>query len=89
MSKSESIPKMWETVKDLKPESIKTLKTSLKHMLELFQDTSNDNIEGTGFKRHKEEGDIIEIGSPATKAQKSDPSIENITCRQAFDEEGL
>ena len=89
MFKSESIPNMWETVQDLKPESINKLKTSLKHMQELSKDTSKDNLGGAGSKRDKEASGTEEIDSTGTKAQKSDASFENIMRFQAFNEEGL
>ena len=87
MSRLESIPKMWDKVKDLKPESIKQLQASLQHMQERFKDTNND-LAPAGSKRNIDEDETTEVESLSTKAPRTDSSIENITRLQTFGEEG-
>jgi hypothetical protein len=100
MPKTQSIPATWETVKNLKPESIQKLQEGLKNMQDTF--INKDNLVGAGSKRDKEdsvieetdpkkgkdESDIDGIDSAATKARKTGSLFDNIALRQAFDEEG-
>ena len=88
MSRVDSIPKMWDTVKDLKPESIKQLQASLQRMQELFKKDNNE-IAAAGSKRSAEGEEIDETESPSTKTGRTDSSIENIMCLQSSGEEGI
>jgi hypothetical protein len=100
MPKTQSIPGTWETVKNLKPESIQKLQAALKKMQDTF--INKDNPVGAGSKRGKEdsaiaetdpkkvkdESEIDEIDFAATKARKTGSFFDNIVRRQVFDEEG-
>ena len=56
MSKTESIPKLWETVKDLKPESLKELQATFKTMYEVSKINEDKiNLKSVGSKRVKED----------------------------------
>ena len=88
MSRADSIPKMWDTVKDLKPESIKQLHASLQRMQELFKKDNNE-IAAAGSKRSAEDEEIDETESLSTKAARTDSSIENIMRLQSSGEEGI
>ena len=90
MSRTVSIPKMWEAVEDLKPESIKKLQTSLKEMQEVLKYTNENSLAGLlSLLEPQDDSGMDEIESPAAKALKSDSSIENIARLQTFNEEGI
>jgi hypothetical protein len=97
MPKTQSIPTTWEAIKNLKPESIQKLQTALKNIQDTF--INKDNPVGAGSKRGKEDSPIeetdskkgkdeSEIDSATTKTRKTGSFLDNIACRQAFDEEG-
>ena len=79
MSKEESIPKLWDTTKDLKQESIKELHKSFKMMSETFttrlKKTHENNLKDMDSKRDKEgnaDDEKEEVDSSVTKRQKTD-----------------
>ena len=100
MLRTQSIPAAWEAVKDLKQESIKKLQVVLKNMQDTFinkdnsaaagskRDREENTIEESDLKKGKEESEIDEVGSAATKARKTGSFFDNITRRQVLDEEG-
>jgi hypothetical protein len=59
MPKTQSIPVTWETIKNLKPESIQKLQAPLKNMQDTF--INKDNPVGAGSKKGKDESEIDEI----------------------------
>ena len=87
MSKEDSIPKMWDMVKDLKSESINKLQTSLQRLQESFK--NNNEIASAGSKRSAQSEEIDETESLSTKAARTDSSIENIIRLQISGEEGI
>ena len=89
--KTESIPKLWETVKDLKSESLKELQATYKTMHDASKISEvKNNLKSAVFKRDKEDkddSDSDESDSSADKKPKRDLRIDNIE-RYAIDEEG-
>jgi hypothetical protein len=85
MPKTKSIPKMWEAVKDLKPESLEKLQTDIQNIQEALSSkgdrpsvgSKRGKEESTGgpidSKKGKEEIEIEEIDSEAVKARKMGP----------------
>ena len=100
MLRTQSIPAAWEAVKDLKQESIKKLQVALKNMQDTFINKDNSAVAGSkrgkeeiiieesDLKKGKEESEMDEIESTATKARKTGSFFDNITRRQVLDEEG-
>ena len=91
MPMTESIPKLWETVKDLKAESLKELQATFRTMSKASKiNEDKNNLKSAGSKRGKEDkeaSDSDESDSSADKKPKKDSHIENIE-RYVFDEEG-
>jgi hypothetical protein len=101
MPKTASIPKMWEAVKDLKPESLEKLHKAIQDMQEALASkgdrpsvgSKRGKEEATGgpidSKKGKEEIEIEEIDSEAVKARKMGSSFEHNLRNKGFDEEGI
>jgi hypothetical protein len=87
MSRADSIPKMWDMVKDLKPESINKLQASLQRLQESFK--KDNEIASAGSKRSAEGEEIDETESPPTKTTRMGSPIENIMRLQNPGEEGI
>ena len=93
MSKTESIPKLWESVKDLNTESFKELQVTLKTMTETVKiNKDRSNVTNTDSKRDKESKEISDSDEShpegsADKNPKKNPNITDIE-ECTFDEEG-
>ncbi len=75
-------PKLWETVKDLKAESLKELQATFRTMSKAFKiNEDKNNLKSAGSKRGKEDkeaSDSDDSDSSADKKPKKDSHIENI-----------